>query len=83
MKKATSATNSTRRTAAKKIDVAFYFQYQEKEVCNQTITEKVHEEWLKSHKLSELKTLDIYLKAEDNTAYCLVNGEINIDLKLS
>ena len=91
--KATKATTIAKKTVAKKtvakkkvakkIDVAFYVQYKGKEVCNKTIIERIHEEWLKSHKLSEINTLDIYLKVEEDTAYCLVNGEINIDLKLS
>ncbi|MGH4124846.1 MAG: DUF6465 family protein [Clostridium sp.] len=72
-----------KKTIAKKVDVAFYVQYQGKEISKQTILEKIHDEWIKSHKLSELKTLDVYLKVEDDTAYCLVNGSINIDLKLS
>ena len=81
--KATRAANATKKTVAKKIDGTFYVQYQGKEVCNQKIQEKIYEEWLKSHKLSEIKTLDIYLKVEEDTAYCLINGEINIELKLS
>ena len=81
--KATRAATAAKKAVAKKVDVDFYVQYQGKEVCKQTILEKINEEWLKSHKLSELKTVDVYLKIEDDTAYCLVNGEINIDLKLS
>ncbi|MBC8059956.1 MAG: hypothetical protein H7Y18_04745 [Clostridiaceae bacterium] len=80
--KATKAATAAKKTVAKKIDIGFYVQYGGKEVSKQFLLDKIHEEWLKSHKLSEIKTLDIYLKVEDNTAYCLVNGEINIDLKL-
>ncbi|MBU3146217.1 DUF6465 family protein [Clostridium sp. CF012] len=72
-----------KKTITKKTDVAFYVQYQGKEVSKQLVQEKIYDEWLKSHKLSEIKTIDIYLKVEENTAYCLVNGEINIDVKLS
>jgi len=72
-----------RKTIAKRIDVGFYIQYQGKEVSRGTILEKVHEEWVKTHKISELKTLDVYLKVEENTAYCLVNGDIKVDIKLS
>ena len=43
----------------------------------------IHDEWIKSHKITELKTLEVYLKVEDDTAYCLVNGKIKIDLNLS
>jgi len=82
-KAAASASTVAKKTVAKKVDIAFYVQYQGKEVSKQTLLDKIHEEWLKSHKLSEIKTLDIYLKVEDDTAYCLINGEINMDLKLS
>lgn len=82
--KATSAVKTAaKKTVSKKVDVAFYVQYQGKEISKHTILEKIHDEWVKTHKMSDLKTLDVYLKVEDNTAYCLVNGKINIDLKLS
>jgi len=82
-KVATTATTAAKKRVAKKIDMGFYVQYNGKEVSEQTIIESIHEQWVKTHKLSEIKSLDIYLKIEDNKAYCLVNGEISIDLKLS
>lgn len=82
-KAATAATTAAKKTMAKKVDVSFYVQYQGKEISKHTILEKIHDEWVKSHKISELKTLEVYLKVEDDTAYCLVNGKIKIDLKLS
>ena len=81
--KATKVTTAAKKTIAKKIDVGFYVQYHGKEVSKKTILEKIYEEWVKSHKISELKTLSVYIKVEEDTAYCLVNGEIKIDLKLS
>ena len=80
--KASKATTATKKRTDKKNDVAFYVQYQGKEVCKQTIIEKVHKEWEKSHKLSEIITLEVYLKVEEDTAFCLINGEININIKL-
>lgn len=71
-----------KKTIAKRVDVGFYIQYKGREVSKGTILEKVYEEWVKIHKISELKTLDVYLKVEENTAYCLVNGEIKVDIKL-
>lgn len=81
-KAANAASTAAKKTMSKKTDIAFYVQYKEKEVSKEIILEKLHEEWLKTHKLSEIKTIDIYLKVEDDTAYCLVNGKINIDVKL-
>ena len=76
------ATTYAKKRINKTNDVSFYIQYQGKEVCKQTIIEKVHKEWTKSHKLSEIITLEIYLKVEEDTAYCLINGDININIKL-
>ncbi|MBU3156036.1 DUF6465 family protein [Clostridium estertheticum] len=83
--KVTTAAKKTaaKRTIAKKIDVGFYVQYQGKEISKGTILEEVYKEWTKSHKITELKTLDVYIKVEEDIAYCLVNGEIKIDIKLS
>ena len=72
-----------RKTIAKRVDVGFYIQYQGKEISRGTILEKVYEEWVKTHKISELKTLDVYVKVEENIAYCLVNGDVKVDIKLS
>ena len=81
--RATKATNAAKKTISKKIDVGFYVQYHGKEISKKTILEKIYEEWVKSHKISELKTLSVYIKVEEDTAYCLVNEEIKIDFKLS
>ena len=80
--KATKVANSAKNTAAKKIDVSLFVQYQGKEVSEKILVERLHQEWLKSHKLSEIKSISIYVKVEDNTAYCLINDKISIDLKL-
>lgn len=80
--KASRAATAAKKTLAKKVETSFYIQYKGKEILQQTILEKIYEEWLKSNKLSEIKTIDIYLKVEEDTAYCLVNKEIKINLKL-
>ncbi|MCB2307478.1 DUF6465 family protein [Clostridium estertheticum] len=84
-KKVTTGVKKTaaKRTISKKIDVGFYVQYQGKEISKGTILEEVYKEWTKSHKITELKTLDVYIKVEEDIAYCLVNGEIKINIKLS
>ena len=74
---------AAKRSIAKKIDVGFYVQYHGKEVSKRTILEDVYEEWTKTHKITELKTLDVYIKVEEETAYCLVNGDIKLNIKLS
>lgn len=74
---------AAKRSIAKKIDVGFYVQYQGKEVSKRTILEDVYEEWTKSHKITELKTLDVYINVDEEIAYCLVNGDIKINIRLS
>lgn len=81
--RAAKATTAAKKTIAKKIDVGFYVQYHGKEVNKKTILENIYEEWVKSHKISELKTLSVYIKVEEDTAYCLINEEIKMNLKLS
>ncbi|MBU3113092.1 DUF6465 family protein [Clostridium lacusfryxellense] len=84
VKVATAAKKTiTKKTIAKKVNVGFYVQYQGKEVSKATLLEKVYEEWIKDHKSSELKTLDVYFNVDEDTAYCLVNGDIKVDIKLS
>ncbi|MGH4139393.1 DUF6465 family protein [Clostridium sp.] len=81
--RATKATTAAKKTIAKKIDVGFYVQYHGKEVSKKILLENIYEEWVKSHKISELKTLSVYIKVEEDTAYCLINEEIKMNLKLS
>lgn len=85
--KANIATTAARKTVAKKkiakrVKVAFCVQYHGKEASKETILDRLQEEWEKTHKLSDIKTIEIYLKVEENTAYCMINGDIKIDIKL-
>jgi len=75
---ATTATIAAIKTVTKKVDAEFYVQYKGKEASKEFILDRLYEEWMKSHKLSEIKAIQIYLKVEEDTAYCLVNGEIKI-----
>lgn len=90
--KANRATTAARKTVAnktvakkkiaKRVKVAFCVQYHGKEASKETILDRIQEEWEKTHKLSDIKTIEIYLKVEENTAYCMINGDIKIDIKL-
>ncbi|MBU3179991.1 DUF6465 family protein [Clostridium psychrophilum] len=85
--KANIATTAARKTVAKKkiakrVKVGFCVQYNGKEASKETILDRIQEEWEKTHKLSDIKTIEIYLKVEENTAYCMINGDIKIDIKL-
>lgn len=78
----TTDSTTKKRTSTKKINSNLHIQYFGKEVSQQTILDKFNEEWLKEHKLSEIKSLDIYYKIEEDTAYCIVNGNVNLNLKI-
>ena len=90
--KANRATTAARKTVAnktvakkkiaKRVNVAFCVQYHGKEVSKEIILDRIQEEWVKTHRLSDIKTIEIYLKVEENTAYCMINGDIKIDIKL-
>ena len=81
-KAAESATTTVKKTAPpKKLDTKFYIQYGSKEISEEVLLDKFKETWLKEHKINEIKTLDLYYKVEDETAYFLVNGETEINIK--
>ncbi|MFA9398471.1 MAG: DUF6465 family protein, partial [Clostridiaceae bacterium] len=53
-----------------------------KEFCEDDIYEMFKKIWLEDHKLSDIKELKTYIKLEDDTAYCVVNGDITVPIKL-
>lgn len=57
-----------------------YIQYFGKQIDEEKITENFKELWLQEHKLSEIKTLNIYYKLEDQKAYFVVNDSETITI---
>ena len=55
-----------------------YLQYLGKEIDQQDIEEKVKSIWTATmgKKVSEMKSLTLYLKPEENKAYYVINDEI-------
>ena len=79
-KKTTTAKNTTTKKAAEPA-VSYVLQYGGKEVVTSNILETVKKIWVEKFqgKLEEIKTIDIYMKPEENRAYFVVNGLSNGD----
>lgn len=65
----------------KTVEKTFFIQYFGKEVSENTLIERFNSEWTKSHNLADIKSLKVYYKVEENTAYYLVNNEISLSIK--
>jgi biotin operon repressor len=63
-------------------DKKLYIEYYGKQVSEEELIERFKLEWTKSHELSEIKTLNIYYKTEEDIAYYLVNNEVNLSIKI-
>lgn len=54
----------------------YYVQYAGKEVLDSELVTTIKTQWKESGKLiGDIKTLDVYVKPEENKAYYAVNGE--------
>lgn len=85
-KKTTSKkeTTTTKKTTAKKAvepSVSYVLQYGGREVVTSDILETVKKIWVEKFqgKLEEIKTIELYIKPEENKAYFVVNGLSNGD----
>lgn len=72
---------TTRKTAVKE---TVYLQYLGKEINKEDLTNQVKEIWTGElgRKASELKTLALYLKPEENAAYYVINDDVSGKLPL-
>ena len=79
-KKATTAkTTTARKTATTKkaetMHISLHVQYAGRELSHEHITERCVENYIAAgNKKSSIKTLETYVKIEDNTAYYVVNS---------
>lgn len=80
-KKATTATKETTSKKSVNIDAKTVVQYAGKEVVVSDVVETVKKLWVEKFqgKLEEIKTIEIYVKPEENKAYFVVNGLGNGD----
>lgn len=57
---------------------SMYIEYQGKQLAEKEIIAKAKRIWVDNgNKASELKTLKLYIKPEENTAYYVLNDEIS------
>ena len=71
-----SASKTAKKTAAKKeIKVSAYVEYRDKKVEEKTMIADVKIAWTKSGgKIGDIKTMDLYIKPEENAVYYVING---------
>lgn len=79
-------TVSAKKPAAKRtvLKETVYLQYMGKEIDQKTITDKVKAVWTDTlnRKVSEMKTLTLYLKPEENKAYYVINDDVSGSVEL-
>ncbi len=72
--------------AAKKAAVkeTIYLQYLGKEINKDDIVKQVKEVWTKQmkNKVGDLKSVDLYLKPEENAVYYVINGDVTGSLNI-
>ena len=70
------AVKAAKKPAAKKeIKVNAYVEYQGRKAEEKTIIADVKKAWTKSGgKVGDIKTMDLYIKPEENAVYYVING---------
>ena len=75
---AKAAPKTTKTTKAEKEAVSqnVYIQFAGKEVKTEELVEQVKAAWAaEGHRASSIKSLELYVKPEENTTYYVINGE--------
>ena len=74
-KKAKEAKNEAAKAEAAGVNVVVEFNGTQRKVDE--IVDKIKNEWVAAgHRLSSIKSLDVYIKPEDYTAYYVINGKV-------
>ena len=74
-KKAKEAKNEVAKAEAAGVNVVVEFNGTQRKVDE--IVDKIKNEWVAAgHRLSSIKSLDVYIKPEDYTAYYVINGKV-------
>ncbi len=78
-----AAKPAVKKAAAKKETKAtVVFQYAGKEVVAKEVLAKAQADYAKTHKNTEIESVELYVVAEENAAYYVVNGEANPEFKV-
>lgn len=65
-----------KKTVKKEFKTEIVLQYGEKEVNTKDMIAAVKKEWTKTkHKVSDIKSLELYVKPEDYAVYYVINGD--------
>ena len=72
---------ASKKTAVKE---TIYLQYLGKEINKDDIVKQVKEVWTKQmkNKVGDLKSVDLYLKPEENAVYYVINGDVTGSLNI-
>ncbi|MCR5526929.1 MAG: DUF6465 family protein [Lachnospiraceae bacterium] len=77
-KKAPAAKAEPKKATAKKaaLKTSLHVQYADKDITAEDIVKLAKEDWknVKKNKIADLKSLEFYVKPEDNTVYYVANG---------
>ena len=77
---------TAKKSAAKKTPIkeTVYVQYLGKEINHQDIVKQVKEVWTKQlkKKVGDMKSITIYFKPEENTAYYVINDHVKGSISL-
>lgn len=83
-KKTTARKAETKKAAAKEAaKTTVVVEFYGKQVNTADIVAKAEKAYKDSHKDADIKTLDVYVKPEEDAAYYVVNGEGSDDFKVS
>lgn len=78
-----AAKPAPKKAAAKKeMKATVVFQYAGKEVVAKEVLAKAQADYAKTHKNTEIESIELYVVAEENAAYYVVNGEANPEFKV-
>jgi len=74
---AKSAKKATTKKASKKeTEMSIYVQYADMEIDSNKIVEQVKEAWVsEGHRVSSIKSLDLYIKPEESATYFVINNK--------
>ena len=70
------------KAAAKKPVATVVFQFAGKEIVAKDILSQAQKDYTNSHKDVEIKTIELYIVAEEHAAYYVVNGEESPEFKI-
>lgn len=67
-----------KKSTVKTVKPAIYIQYADKQLGYDEIVKQVKDAWVfEGNKINQIKSLDIYVKPEDNAVYYVINGDVN------